>query len=159
MVVWFVTFSPRLLASLLSLFQETQLMVGWVILIVDSHSKMLSKYLTTWEWESTFQNHFKPSLNHYRPILDTFCARCWALPIGRFTHLEFWACFHQHTGWKNICFPWEVSDVVENSGCGNLFDALSFSCLCSCFLKGNGVQSLTLFGWKSKKNKINRNIN
>lgn len=30
-----------------------------------------------------------------------------ALPAGLFTHFTFWACFHQHTGWKTFAPPLE----------------------------------------------------
>lgn len=57
----------------------------------------------------------KTKQNRSKSLLFYSCyflgACCRALPAGLFTHFKFWACFHQHTGWKTFAPPLERSQM------------------------------------------------
>lgn len=73
----------------------------------DDHIGWNVRYAMKW-------NCRKPK-NRSKSLLFYSCyffgACCRALPAGLFTHFKFWACFHQHTGWKTFAPPLERSQM------------------------------------------------
>lgn len=97
----------------------------------------------------------KKGLNLCYLILAIFFgACCRALPAGLFTHFKFWACFHQHTGWKTFAPPppersqmWWKIQVVDIHLMHYAFHVLS-----------RVTVGRVWHYWNNKKEKVDTNI-